>query len=254
MLKVFLVDGDKGGVGKSIAARLLIHYHVTLPAEVRPSIYVIDSDRSNPDIGGTGGYVEDPQAGIAAVALLDLSDEDGWIDLVKRFGEFVEDENEHRVIVSLPSQIGTRAFSGEIAIVREAMRALNMIPVWVRSRTKECLAALEGRQIALPHRYDRGVAVRNLFWGRAREFYRLENSELRKSLMSSGWADVTLPAINETVLDGIERAPLHTIIPPDGHKVLDLGTDMSLRASVGAAMPSMKVIADYSPTGEEDAE
>ena len=48
MLKIFLVDGDKGGVGKSIVTRLLIHYHVTLAPEVRPSIYVIDSDRSNP--------------------------------------------------------------------------------------------------------------------------------------------------------------------------------------------------------------
>ena len=63
----------------------------------------------------------------------------------------------------------------------------------------------------------------------------------------------SLPAINEHALDRIEVTPRHTIIPADGHAVLDLGTDMSLRANVGAAMWDMKLIADCAPEGKGEA-
>lgn len=63
----------------------------------------------------------------------------------------------------------------------------------------------------------------------------------------------SLPAINEHALDRIEVTPRHTIIPADGHAVLDLGTDMSLRANVCAAMWNMKLIADCAPEGKGEA-
>jgi len=47
MTKIHLVDGEKGGVGKSLFARVLIEYCI----EKKLSYKLVDTDRTNPDVG-----------------------------------------------------------------------------------------------------------------------------------------------------------------------------------------------------------
>ena len=44
------------------------------------------------------------------------------------------------------------------------------VPVWVLSRTRESITALEHRLHQLPSQYATGLAVRNLFFGDAAKF------------------------------------------------------------------------------------
>lgn len=53
LTRIHLVDGEKGGVGKSLVARLMIHYFLTRGWRFR----AIDTDKSNPDVAAI--YSED---------------------------------------------------------------------------------------------------------------------------------------------------------------------------------------------------
>lgn len=48
MAKIHLVDGEKGGVGKSLVARTMIHYCL----EQKIPFVPVETDRSNPDVAG----------------------------------------------------------------------------------------------------------------------------------------------------------------------------------------------------------
>ncbi len=43
MLKTILVDGDKGGVGKSLATRVLVQCYLEQPVDHQPRLVVFDS-------------------------------------------------------------------------------------------------------------------------------------------------------------------------------------------------------------------
>ena len=152
MLKTFIIDGDKGGVGKSLAARALVHHYISQPGEARPRVIVYDADLSNPDVCGEGGL--GASASIMATALIDLSTENGWIDLGTRVAAIAAaaEKSDYRIIVNMPAQIGTRAFDGSIHIVSEVLREANAVPVWMLSRTQESLRALSYRLRNMPAR------------------------------------------------------------------------------------------------------
>jgi hypothetical protein len=54
-VKTILVDGDKGGVGKSLATRAMVQFYLEQPADCRPRLVVFDADHSNPDVYGRDG-------------------------------------------------------------------------------------------------------------------------------------------------------------------------------------------------------
>lgn len=55
MLKTILVDGDKGGVGRSLATRALVQFYLEQPVERRPRLIVFDADHSNLDVSSRDG-------------------------------------------------------------------------------------------------------------------------------------------------------------------------------------------------------
>lgn len=247
MLKTFIVDGDKGGVGKSMAARALIHHFLVRDELTRPKIVVIDADCSNPDVCGTGGLKAGP--GIMHASLVDLSTEDGWIKFGTLVGEFSEmgEKIECRMIVNMPAQIGTRAFDGSIPIVNEVLREANAIPVWILSRTQESIRALEYRLENMWHRYQNGVAIKNLFFGQADKFGIWADSQLRQQLVVSGnWFEAELPELNDQLTVKIGRTPFHEVlsIGIEG-KSLDFGYRLALKSwlqKAGAAMAKVEDI------------
>ena len=165
MFKTILVDGDKGGVGKSLATRALVQFYLEQPAESRPRLVVFDADHSNPDVCGKDGLTAGD--GILSTGLVDLATETGWIDLASRL-EAVRDLD-CRVIVNIPAQIGN-VFDGKLPMVGDVLREAHAVSVWVLSRTQESIRALEHRLSHLPDRYATGLAVRNLFFGNADQF------------------------------------------------------------------------------------
>jgi hypothetical protein len=213
MLKTFIIDGDKGGVGKSLAARALVHHLLSREEDLRPRLVVYDADLSNPDVCGEGGLR--PGGGIASTALLDLSTESGWIDLGTKLAMLgaAAQTAEYRIIINMPAQIGTRAFDGSIHIVSEVLREANAIPVWLLSRTQESIRALDYRLRHMPAGYEAGIVVKNLFFGSADKFLLWQSDALRQRLVDEGaWFEAELPEMNDQLAVMIGRRPFHDVL------------------------------------------
>ncbi len=221
-LKTILVDGDKGGVGKSLVTRAIVDLYLNADeagiGDRRYTLAVYDADQRNPDVCGRGGYTPNDHIILAELAALD--DEAGWIDFGNKLEPVIEmgrsEEAHVRIIVSMPAQIG-RVFDGSVPLVNTLLRELNAVPVWVLSRTREGVTALEERVRAYPAQYASGVAVRNLFFGNREKFVLWDASDLKRRLVEEGpWVDVILPEMNDLVFERIGRTPFHT--------AADLGT------------------------------
>ena len=246
MLKTFIIDGDKGGVGKSLAARALVHHYLTQPNEIRPRIIVYDADLSNPDVCGHGGL--EAGSGVTATAMIDLSTENGWIDLGTRVATIASaaEKNDYRIIINMPAQIGTRAFDGSIHIVSEVLREANAIPVWMLSRTQESLRALDYRLRNMPARYESGMVIKNLFFGAADKFALWSVDELRAQLVDGGhWIESELPELNDQLTVMIGRRPFHEVLQTgiDG-KLLPFGYKLALESWLKRSSEAMARVED----------
>ena len=247
MLKTFIIDGDKGGVGKSLAARALVHHYLSLPDGQRPRLVVYDADLSNPDVCGDGGLKAG--GGIMSTALLDLSTESGWIDLGTRVAmtAAAAADTEYRVIINMPAQIGTRAFDGSIHIVSEVLREANAIPVWMLSRTQESIRALQYRLRHMAARYEVGMIVKNLFFGAPDKFLLWDADELRHLLVGErAWQEAELPELNDQLTVMIGRRPFHEVLATgiDG-RPLPFGYRLALTSwlqRTGAAMAQVEAL------------
>ena len=216
-LRTYLIDGDKGGVGKSLTTRALAHYFLT--AEARPVLAVYDADMSNPDVCGEGG-LSGLNASLAQAQILDLSIEHGWIEFATDIdtlrGEY--GDQDIRVIVNMPAQIGARAFQGNLPIVAEVLREANVFPVWLISRLEESVRTLGERIKSMPARFRHGLVLRNLFFGSPEKFLLWENSPLRADLITADpkselhWHENNLPEINDAVITRIGRTPFHVAL------------------------------------------
>ncbi|MGO9446785.1 MAG: hypothetical protein ACLPXB_18710 [Thiobacillaceae bacterium] len=243
MLKTFIVDGDKGGVGKSMVARTLVdmYCHPELVGQACQLI-VLDADRANPDLCGTGGL----KAGgaIARTELVNLDDEGGWIKLGNLVDPFIKRPQEFRVVVNMPAGIGTRVFDGSIPLVSEVLDHINAIPVWVLNRTNDGINALEARCRSLPRQYGYGVVVTNLFHGSRDKFSVWDSSPLRQELIHEGhWVETELPEMYDLLAHNLGRMPLDKAetFGPGGIQ-LGFGEKLSLNVWRRAAWESLKVI------------
>ena len=247
MLKTFVIDGDKGGVGKSLAARALVHHYLSMPEAERPRIAVYDADLSNPDVCGEGGLKTGD--GIMSTAMLDLSTEDGWIafgDRVSMLAALAQN-SDVRLIVNMPAQIGTRAFDGSIHIVSEVLREANAIPVWMLSRTQESIRALHYRLRSMGARYTTGMVVKNLFFGSQDKFLLWDADMLRQTLVMEGcWIEAALPELNDQLAVMIGRRPFHDVLKSGIDGVpLAFGFRLALNSwlqRAGAAMAQVESI------------
>lgn len=213
-LKTYLIDGDKGGVGKSLTTRALAHYFLT--TQTPPVLAVFDADMSNPDVCGDGGLSR-RNALVAQAQIIDLSIEHGWIEFATDIdtlrGKY--GKQDIRVIVNMPAQIGARAFQANMPIVAEVLREANVFPIWLISRLEESIRTLDERIKVMPERFRRGLVLRNLFFGSPEKFLLWENSPLRAELISGDpqnplhWAENNLPEINDAVITRIGRTPFH---------------------------------------------
>jgi hypothetical protein len=251
MLKTIFVDGDKGGVGKSLVSRALVDMYLHDPRQGERDVVVFDADRSNPDVCGSGGYcVNDTDNNLVSTHLINLETESGWSEFGDRMEAYVDSERDIRVIISMPAQIGPRAFDGSIPLVGEILRSVNAIPVWVMSRTQDCMNALENRRKTIPAHYEHGLIVKNLFFGATDKFTLWKESLLRQEIVDSGdWAEVDFPECNDILLHKIGRTPFQRVLIEgiSGNR-LGMGSRLSLETWRHEAWQALTRVEDL-PTG-----
>ncbi len=252
MLKTIFVDGDKGGVGKSLVARALVDMFLfggpVVGLHQPPKVVVFDADRSNPDVCGDGGF--EVQGNITATHLTNLETDVGWSEFGDKMDQYVSlgAQTDIRVVVSMPAQIGPKAFDGSIPLVGEIMREVNAVPVWVMSRTQDCINALEFRRKTMTERYASGVVVKNLFFGAGDKFNLWKESDLRSQIIEHGeWAEVEFPEFNDVLLHAIGRKPFQDAIEngTSSGNPLGMGSRLSLqtwRHAVWQALSMVEIV------------
>lgn len=232
MLKTIFVDGDKGGVGKSLVTRALADMYLHDPRQSERYVVVFDADRSNPDVCGENGYQQGVVDKLVSTSLINLETESGWSEFGDKMERYVGEgrEADIRVIISMPAQIGPRAFDGSIPLVGEILRSVNAIPVWVMSRTQDCITALEARRKAMASHYAHGLVVQNLFFGAADKFTVWKASLLHQEIIDSEeWQEVDFPECNDVLLHRIGRTPFQRILDEGiGGERLGMGSRLSL--------------------------
>jgi hypothetical protein len=208
---VIIFHGDKGGVGKSTAARAFAHW----VGENGIACSVVEMDARNPDIYRTYGRA-------LSVSVLDARQHASWLDLV----DFVEAYPEACVMIDFPAGAG-----GEMADFGESLlAALSDLgrPLWVFwliNRGKSGLRALSAALDDLAaHRFNL-VVVKNGFYGDEDRFVRYSEHAVAEGVQSIGGRVAYMPALHDGVFDAVDDANLSFA------EALDAGRDKPLRYS-----------------------
>lgn len=192
---IVLIDGDKGGVGKSVVAGAFVDW---LHARRQP-VALVDGDARNPDVGR---LFED----VLPVGQTNLRHHDGWMDMT----DFIFAQSPDRtVVVSMPAGIG-----GELKLeantfsemARQLKRPITLI--WVINRSPDSVNllnnALEAVGAALAHKY----VFKNLFFAPSDKFRRWNQSQTRKHFEETSGAVVDFPELHERALDKLMSDPM----------------------------------------------
>lgn len=246
MLKTIIVDGDKGGVGKTTVARAIADAYVNAAGNNLPvcKVICIDADHTNPDFCGPGGYEQDLK--IYSAGLVNLDDPKNWLELVNELEPVISlaETEEIRIIISMPAT-AKRSFDGN-GEVAQVLEMLNVVPVWVMGRTQDSVTQLQARIDAIPLRFQHGVVVTNLFFGTRDRFVIWDSSTTKKDIIESGdWLETSLPELSDLVVTKIGRTPLHKAIATGtgaGKQKLGMGDIIGLRAFSTRAGAAMSVI------------
>ncbi|WLA31800.1 protein mobD [Xanthomonas citri] len=185
--KIYLVEGSKGGVGKSMVTMALLDH---LRAQSAP-VLLIESDTSNPDVWKA--YRDEVDA-----HLLNLDEANGWIELVN-----VLDANKDHVAVINTAARNNQGVSryGDTLASTLGELGRNLVTLWVVNRQRDSLELLKEYMDAIP---DSQVhVVRNGYFGEEEAFELYNGSKIRDAVEAKGGKSLTFPNLADRVSDDI---------------------------------------------------
>lgn len=185
--------GNKGGVGKSLLATTVASL-LLLKGE---GVTLIEADQANPDIARRF-------AKHAPVLLADVNDRDGWIVLL----DALETITTPHIVMSLP------AGPNEIEAIQDLLRRtlssldIDLQLIFCLSRQFDSIDLI-GKSVTsgLASFAQRGIAVKNGFFGKDDQFDRWQQSTQRKQWLAKGFREAYLPELNHRLVDFLESNP-----------------------------------------------
>ena len=183
---IYMVQGCKGGTGKSTFTLALIDYL----DNIGKKIFVIDADTSNPDVGiiieSSGGKVE----------YRDLDLDTGWIKLLN-------DCEEHRncdVVINSAAR-SEHAMNRFIHSLTSALPDLKrtLVIYWVLNHQRYSVELLENFMEIIGTSKTPCVvhAVKNEYFGRAENFGYFDSSDIKSQITEGGGSIITLPRLDD---------------------------------------------------------
>ena len=181
MGKLYLISGEKGGVGKSTAC---IHLVEALRAAGMPPA-IFDGDPVNPDV----------VARYPGAEVFDIASPQAW-------GEVLEAAGAGPVVINLPAR-GGEVLEGYSDAFKEAAGSLGVQVVYLHlmNRQKDSLMLLA----SAVERFGNVAsvyAVRNLYFGEQSKFTLFNNSKTRQKA-----GEINLPELSDYVADAMQTAP-----------------------------------------------
>lgn len=214
-----IIDGAKGGVGKSIigsfyaSALLSRGEHVTL----------IESDQANPDVARRFQHH-------AQVVLADLSDRDGWISLLGA----IESIDTRHIVMPMPAGLNGIAEIQELLRQTLASLDIELHVIFCLSRQNDSITLIDkSLSSGVAAFANKAVALKNGFFGREETFDRWRNSEQRQCWKAAGHSEGYFPEMHHQLVDLLESQPqpLHAMLVAGLPVVLRLELDNWLRAA-----------------------
>jgi hypothetical protein len=183
-MSVYLVNGAKGGVGKSMITMALLDY---LKAHA-PAL--LETDTANPDVG----LAYKPE--VSKFEALDLGGEDAWID----FANFIA-ESGGPVVVNSAAGIDA---SDSAARLKESLRELdrNLTVFWVINIQRDSLELLKRFWKEMGGQEAEKVRIhvcRNLFFGEPDDFRLYNDSAIRREIEAAGGKTLDFPRVAKRV-------------------------------------------------------
>jgi len=197
---IHLFHGDKGGVGKSLAAEAFADYLLEKKS-LKPII--IDADPRNPDVSRMFSDTS------ATIHQINLRLKDGWLELIDVLNEA---HAATPIIISLPAGIGdfTRSYS---ALFHEGLHQIGrkVTLFWVINRDKDSVNLLRLALQDFKDVVEASVVVKNLYWsgGDPSKFVRWQDSQTRKDFIENGGLEIELPELHDRVTDTIFNSTEH---------------------------------------------
>lgn len=190
---LLLVHGDKGGVGKSFTAKIILDI---LYAPDNDYLALLDCDTRNPDVS----FIYEDKV---PTGKFDLTEAKGWAQMV----DWIQNVDRDIIVASLPAQVGRSAdeFGG---IFSEAMNSIgvSLNIVWMLDPGRDSVALLSNC-LKQGWPYKRFFVVRNTFLGR--EFDIWDNSSAKESYFKMPYAvDMHIPALDTAIRDLLVRRSL----------------------------------------------
>ncbi|MHB1669464.1 hypothetical protein [Thiomonas sp.] len=177
-------------------------------------LIVVDSDKTNPDFCGEGGYSACEQF---ESILVNLSAPRLWGELANTLEGAVAASalHEMRIIINLPAGIGERSLLSADRSAIGVLEYLRAVPVWVMGRTEDSISQLERRWKEFPSTYEHGLIVLNQFFGDKDRFVMWNTSPVRSELLASGWKEVAIPELSDLTVQRIGRTPMFKVAKGD---------------------------------------
>lgn len=211
-MAAYIIDGDKGGVGKSFVARAFADYLIT--NKTVGKVVIVDCDPSNADVVCGEGFLEHETVdGIEVVGLLSpvLSQED-WFATIDRTTRLHCADTD--IVFSLPAGAGLFIDDTVLAMF-ELITPVQT--VWVLGKDRSSIGQLEERVARSPAFYETGIIALNEHHGAMSRgtFDGWFRSALRRSAVrpgNDGWKEIVVPPLNAFITKLIGPMPLHRAV------------------------------------------
>lgn len=209
-MAAYIIDGDKGGVGKSFVARAVTDYLIN--NKTAGKVVVIDCDPSNADVVCDSGFYEgETVGGIEVVGHRSpVSSIEDWFATVDRAVKLAQDDTDF--VFSLPAGAG-------LYIDDTVLSMFSLIgpaqTVWVMGKDQSSIDQLEERVQRAPMFYEQGIVALNEHHGPMSRgtFDAWKKSSVRRQIVrADGWKEIIVPPLNAFITRAIGTMPHHRAV------------------------------------------
>ena len=234
---IFIVCGDKGGVGKSFVSIALLNRFL----ERGESVLLVETDTSNPDVW----RCYEKEEGVGS-ELVTLDDADGWIALVN-----LCDRHRDRVVIVNTAARNNTGVTAHGETLNGSLMELDreLIALWVINRQRDSLELLKRFISVMPAATV--YVLRNLYWGDEAKFELYNRSALRETLEARGGQSLSFPDLADRVADDLfsRRFSIAQAL-----RELPLGNRAELKRWRNACACVLDAVLDADEVGRERAE
>jgi hypothetical protein len=188
-----LVDGEKGGIGKSHQTRLIVHLLTTAGLQVIGA----DGDKGNP-------HLDRFYANTIEVHRFALRDQEEWFRLTDLIGAT---DPHAAIVIDAPAGVSDflRAWMPTLKIaLAELGRPL--VRVWVMNTLVDSVIRLSGSKDLIP--LEDTVVVLNGREGLPEKFVHWNVTRLRAELIATGGHEIFVPALHQATNETVHRLQL----------------------------------------------